>query len=52
MATVAVAVADDETPSEVAEAADVVVSGPRQALALLRWLAEAASPSDGLNAPL
>ena len=45
MATVAVAVVDDETPAEVAEAADVVVSGPLQALGLLRWLAESASPT-------
>jgi soluble P-type ATPase len=45
MATVAVAVVDDETPAEVAEAADIVVSGPRQALGLLRWLAESASPT-------
>jgi trehalose 6-phosphate phosphatase len=38
-ATVAVAVADDESPPEVLEAADVVLRGPRQAFAALEWLA-------------
>jgi trehalose 6-phosphate phosphatase len=40
-ATVAVAVADDESPPEVLEAADVVLRGPGQALAALEWLARA-----------
>jgi trehalose 6-phosphate phosphatase len=38
-ATVAIAVADDESPPEVLEAADVVLRGPDQALAALEWLA-------------
>ncbi len=46
VATVAVAVVDDETPAEVGEAADVIVSGPFEALGLLRWLADAAAPAD------
>ncbi len=40
-ATVAVAVADDESPPEVLDAADVVLGGPAQALAALEWLARA-----------
>lgn len=40
-ATVAVAVADDESPPEVLEAADVIVRGPGQAVAALEWLAQA-----------
>ncbi len=40
-ATVAVAVADDESPPEVLEAADVVLRGPTEALAVLEWLARA-----------
>jgi trehalose 6-phosphate phosphatase len=39
--TVSVAVADDESPPQVLEAADVVVRGPGQAVAALHWLAEA-----------
>jgi trehalose 6-phosphate phosphatase len=39
MITVSVAVVDDESPAEVREAADVTVSGPGEALALLGWLA-------------
>jgi trehalose 6-phosphate phosphatase len=38
-ATVAVAVADDESPPEVLEAADLVLRGPGQALDALEWLA-------------
>ena len=47
LATVSVAVVDQESAPEVAEAADAVVSGPGQALILLRWLADTAS---GINA--
>jgi trehalose 6-phosphate phosphatase len=43
MATVSVAVVDGESAHEVAEAADVVVAGPEQALTLLDWLAGAAA---------
>jgi trehalose 6-phosphate phosphatase len=39
---VRIAVADEESPPELVAAADVVVSGPREAVALLRRLAEAA----------
>jgi len=39
--TVAVAVADAESPFEVLEAADVVVQGPEEAFTVLHWLAEA-----------
>ena len=42
VATVAVAVADDESPPEVLEAADVVLHGPGEAFAALEWLAGAA----------
>ncbi len=37
---VSIAVLDDETPIEVAEAAEVRVPGPRAALDVLRWLAD------------
>jgi len=40
MATVAVAVADEESPAEVLEAADLIVQGPDEAFAALYWLAE------------
>ncbi len=43
LATVSVAVVDEESAPEVAEAADVVVPGPSGALILLGWLADAAS---------
>lgn len=43
LATVSVAVVDEESAPEVADAADVVVSGPSGALILLGWLADAAS---------
>lgn len=43
LATVSVAVVDNESAPEVAEAADAVVSGPNEALLLLGWLADAAS---------
>jgi hypothetical protein len=36
-------VVDGESAHEVAEAADVVVAGPEQALTLLDWLAGAAA---------
>jgi trehalose 6-phosphate phosphatase len=38
--TLAVAVVDQESDPLVAEAADLTLAGPRQALAALRWLAE------------
>lgn len=38
MATVAIAVTDDESDARVAAAADVVVSGPNRALEVLAWL--------------
>jgi trehalose 6-phosphate phosphatase len=47
LAAVSVAVVDQESAPEVAEAADAVVSGPGEALTLLRWLADTAS---GINA--
>ncbi len=47
MATVAVAVVDAESPSEVAAAADVVIPGPCVALDALRWLAEEPSAATG-----
>ncbi len=37
--TVSIGVVDDETPIEIAEAADVAVRGPAAALELLAWLA-------------
>lgn len=40
-ATVAVAVADDESAPEVLDAADIVVRGPSEAFAALSWLAGA-----------
>jgi trehalose 6-phosphate phosphatase len=42
VATVAVAAVDGESSPEVAAAADLVVDGPGGALAVLRWLADAA----------
>jgi trehalose 6-phosphate phosphatase len=42
VATVSIAVVDDETPVEVADAADVQVRGPAAALDVLVWLSEAA----------
>lgn len=48
MTTVSVAVADEESPPEVLEAADVVLRGPAEAFAVLEWLADSArgpSPS-------
>ena len=39
MPTVSVAVVDAESDPQVAEAADLIVSGPDEALALLEWLA-------------
>jgi trehalose 6-phosphate phosphatase len=47
MATVAVAVVDNESAPSVVEAADVVIAGPEEALSVLRWLAEGAGESDG-----
>lgn len=41
--TVAVAVVDEETPSELASRASLVVDGPSGALGLLRWLAAEAT---------
>jgi trehalose 6-phosphate phosphatase len=41
LATVSVAVVDEESAPDVAEAADVVVRGPSGALILLGWLADA-----------
>jgi trehalose 6-phosphate phosphatase len=41
MATASVAVVDGESDPAVAAAADVVVSGPGEAVALLRWLVDA-----------
>ena len=40
MATVSVAVVDDESAPEVAAAADLTLSGPPEALDLLGWLAD------------
>ena len=40
MATVSVAVVDDESAPEMAEAADLTVPGPGEALGLLGWLAD------------
>jgi len=40
MATVSIAVVDDESAPEVIEAADITVNGPAKALQLLAWLAE------------
>lgn len=42
VATVGVAVIDDDTAPEVVVAADASVAGPREGLALLEWLADAA----------
>jgi len=39
LVTASVAVVDNESAAAVAEAADVVVSGPKEALSVLRWLA-------------
>lgn len=47
MAAVTVAVIDPESPPEVARAADLEVSGPGEALALLDWLADASGASAG-----
>jgi trehalose 6-phosphate phosphatase len=47
MATVAVAVVDHERAPGLVEAADVVISGPTDALALLGWLADAADTGAG-----
>jgi trehalose 6-phosphate phosphatase len=47
MSTVSVAVVDAESATGVAEAADVVVPGPSEALRMLRWLAEQAPASGG-----
>jgi trehalose 6-phosphate phosphatase len=41
--TVKVAAVDDESPPELAAAADVVVGGPEGALAVLDWLADRSS---------
>ncbi len=46
MATVSVAVVDDESAGEVAAAADVVVRGPLEAFNMLRWLAEEVPATD------
>lgn len=46
--TLAVAVASDEAPTEVLEAADVVVAGPEEALSLLDGLA-GGERGDGIN---
>jgi trehalose 6-phosphate phosphatase len=43
-AVVKVAAADQESPPEVTESADLIVEGPPGALRLLRWLAH---PGDG-----
>ncbi len=43
LATVAVAVVDDETAPEVVASADLTVAGPRRAVALLTWLADQAA---------
>ena len=40
MATVSVAVVDAESAPDVAAAADVTLSGPAEAMALLQWLAQ------------
>lgn len=40
MATVSIAVVDDESAPEVLEAADLTVNGPAEALQVLAWLAE------------
>ncbi len=40
LTTVSVAVVDSESAPEVAEAADVVLGGPLEALNTLRWLAQ------------
>jgi trehalose 6-phosphate phosphatase len=42
MTALSIAVVDDETPVDVADAADARVLGPRSALDVLRWLAESA----------
>jgi trehalose 6-phosphate phosphatase len=47
MATVAVAVTDAESAPEVAEAADIAVPGPLEALRALRWLAQGGSAGWG-----
>jgi trehalose 6-phosphate phosphatase len=48
MATVSIAVVDDESDPEVEAAADVTVNGPGEGLGVLRWLATAgASGSQG-----
>ena len=46
MATVSVAAIDEESTPAVADAADVVINGPLEALGLLRWLADQAAPVD------
>ncbi|MGA8725551.1 MAG: trehalose-phosphatase [Acidimicrobiales bacterium] len=40
VSTVSIGVVDDETPIEIAEAADVAVPGPGAALEILAWLAD------------
>jgi trehalose 6-phosphate phosphatase len=47
MATTSVAVVDGESAPAVVQAADVVLSGPTDVLAVLDWLAEAAEDQDG-----
>ena len=47
MATTSVAVVDGESAPSVVEAADVVLSGPADVLAVLGWLADAAEDRDG-----
>lgn len=45
ISTVTIAAVDNESPPEMAAAADVVVSGPQGALDVLRWLADHAADS-------
>jgi trehalose 6-phosphate phosphatase len=47
MATVSVAVVDEESDPAVEAAADVTVRGPGEGLTILRWLADAAASGDG-----
>jgi trehalose 6-phosphate phosphatase len=47
LSTVSVAVVDEESAVEVAEAADVSVRGPAEALGALRWLARGGSAAGG-----
>jgi trehalose 6-phosphate phosphatase len=46
LTVVRMAVADEESPPELVAAADIVVDGPAQALALLGRLADAAAPAE------